>query len=37
MRFETGDRELDWLNRVITIARGQREKNAVKLDVYEVL
>lgn len=37
MRFETGDGELGWLNRVITIARGQREKNAVKLDVYEVL
>ena len=37
MRFETGDKDLDWLNRVITIARGQREKNAVRLDVYEVL
>lgn len=37
MRFETGDNEFGWLNRVITIARGQREKNAVKLDVYEVL
>jgi hypothetical protein len=37
MRFETGDKDLDWMNRVIAIARGQREKNAVKLDVYEVL
>ena len=37
MRFETGDKDLDWLNRVITIARGQREKNAVRLEVYEVL
>jgi hypothetical protein len=37
MRFETGDKDLDWLNRVIAIARGQREKNAVKLDVFEVL
>lgn len=37
MRFETGDKELDWLNRVIAIARGAREKNAVRLDVYEVL
>jgi hypothetical protein len=37
MRFETGDKDLDWLNRVIAIARGAREKNAVKLDVYEVL
>ncbi len=37
MRFETGDKDLDWLNRILAIARGQREKNAVKLDVYEVL
>jgi hypothetical protein len=37
MRFETGDKDLDWLNRIIAIARGKREKNAVKLDVYEVL
>ena len=37
MRFETGDRDLDWLNRIIAIARGSREKNAVNLDVYEVL
>jgi hypothetical protein len=37
MRFETGDPALDWLNRVLAVARGQREKNAVKLDVYEVL
>jgi hypothetical protein len=37
MRFETGDKDLGWLNRVIAIARGQREKNAVRLDVYEVL
>ena len=36
MRFETGDKDLDWLNRVITIARGQREKNAVRLEVFEV-
>ena len=37
MRFETGDKDLDWLNRIIAIAHGQREKNAVKLDVYEVM
>jgi hypothetical protein len=37
MRFETGDKDLDWLNRVIAIARGQREKNAVKLEVFEVV
>lgn len=36
MRFETADPTLDWMNRIIAIARGQREKNAVKLDVYEV-
>jgi hypothetical protein len=37
MRFETGDADLDWLNRIIAIARGQRDKNAVTLNVYEVL
>ena len=34
MRFETGDPTLDWLNRVLAVARGQRERNAEKLDVY---
>jgi hypothetical protein len=37
MRFETGDTSLDWLNRVLTVAKGAREANAVRLDVYEVL
>lgn len=37
MRFETADPGLDWMNRIIAIARGQRERNAVRLDVYEVL
>ncbi len=37
MRFETADASLDWLNRTIAIARGAREKNAVRLDVHEVL
>lgn len=37
MRFETGDPALDWLNRIIAIARGERERLAVKLDVYEIL
>jgi hypothetical protein len=37
MRFETGDKSLDWLNRILTIAHGARERNAVRLDVYEVL
>ena len=37
MRFETADPTLAWLNRIIAIARGAREKNAVRLDVYELL
>ena len=37
MRFETGHPSADWLNRIIALAKGAREKNAVKLDVYEVL
>ena len=36
MRFETADPAVDWLNRIIGLARGQREANAVRLDVYEV-
>ena len=37
MRFETSDPSLHWLNRMIAIARGARERNAVRLRVYEVL
>jgi len=37
MRFETAHPSSDWLNRILALARGQREKNAVRLDVYEVL
>ena len=37
MRFETAHSSTDWLNRILALARGAREKNAVKLDVYEVL
>jgi Protein of unknown function (DUF3237) len=37
MRFEAAHPSLDWLNRIIAIARGAREKNAVRLDAYEVL
>jgi hypothetical protein len=37
MRFEASDARLDWLNRIIGLARGARERLAVKLDVYEVL
>ena len=36
MRFETADPAVDWLNRILALARGQREANAVRLDVYEV-
>jgi hypothetical protein len=37
MRFETGEKSLEWLNRILAIARGAREAKAVRLDVYEVL
>ena len=37
MRFETAHPSAAWLNRILAIARGQRQKNAVRLDVYEVL
>lgn len=37
MRFETADPAFDWLNRILALARGIREPNAVRLDVYEVL
>jgi hypothetical protein len=36
MRFETADPAVDWLNRILALARGQREAMAVRLDVYEV-
>ena len=37
MRFETADPSTEWMNRILAIAKGAREKNAVRLDVYEVL
>ena len=37
MRFETAHPSTLWLNRILAIARGAREKNAVKLEVFEVL
>jgi len=37
MRFETAHPEELWLNRILALAKGAREKDAVKLDVYEVL
>ena len=36
MRFEASEATLDWLNRTIGIAIGERERLAVKLDVFEV-
>ena len=36
MRFETADPADDWLNRILALARSQREARAVRLDVYEV-
>ena len=36
LRFETADPSVDWLNRILGLARGQREARAVRLDVYEV-
>lgn len=36
MRFETADPALDWLNRILAVARGQRLARSVRLDVYEV-
>lgn len=36
LRFETADPSVDWLNRVLALARGTREPRAVRLDVYEV-
>ena len=37
MRFETADRTLAWLNRILALGTGAREKLAVRLDVYEVM
>jgi hypothetical protein len=37
MRFETADPDAAWLNRILALARGKREAQAVRLEVYEVL
>jgi hypothetical protein len=37
MRFETADPAAAWLNRILALASGSRENQAVRLDVYEVL
>ncbi len=36
LRFETADPSVDWLNRILGLARGVREARAARLDVYEV-
>jgi hypothetical protein len=36
MRFETAAPSVDWLNRILAVAKGQREPHAVRIDVYEV-
>jgi hypothetical protein len=36
MRFETAHPSTAWMNRILALAKGARERNAVKLDVYEV-
>jgi hypothetical protein len=37
MRFATGHLSADWMNRILALAKGARERNAVKLEVYEVV
>lgn len=37
MRFETSDPASAWLNKIIALAAGAREQQAVRLDVYEVM
>ena len=37
MRFETADATLGWLNRILAVARGQRQARSVHLDVFEVM
>ena len=37
MRFETADPASSWLNRILAIGYGARQKGAVRIEVYEVL
>lgn len=37
IRFETGSFEHAWLNRIMAIGRAKREKNAVMIDLFEIL
>lgn len=35
--FETGAPQLDWLNRILTIATGRRERDSATLEIFEVM
>jgi Protein of unknown function (DUF3237) len=37
MRFESAAPALAWLNRILALGTGARERRAVHLDVYEVV
>ena len=37
MRFETADPASSWLNRILAIGYGARQKGAVRIEVFEVL
>jgi hypothetical protein len=37
MRFETADPAAAWLNRILALGRGNRERQAVRIEVFEVL
>lgn len=37
MRFETGARELDWLNRTIAVATAERKARQVRLEAWRLL
>jgi hypothetical protein len=37
MRFETADPAAAWLNRILAIGYGARQKEAVRIEVFEVL
>ena len=36
-RLTTGDARYDWLNRIVTVGVGARERSTVRIDLYEVL
>jgi len=36
-RFETGNAEYEWLNRIITVGTGKRDPKAVRISLFEVL